>query len=237
MNQKRTFQTVFVVVVVGIFSLCYAGTGMQKMGASDDCNVPCINVESPQMKHFSRKYGKVVAKRCGGSINKIEIIQGKTQKGTPAEIADMVMVDSGKAFGFDPKSMQKIFEMEGPNGTRIKYCQTYQGIQVFNTCLIVKIDKENRVTKVQCKTKNNIFASTKPQLNEQQAMQQCKSAHGIQGDMSLLKDPSLMVFSAGEKSVLVWRFLHSANEPTGTWESLVSAQDGTLILTRDLLDH
>lgn len=187
---------------------------------------------------FAAKYGETNVKKYGRNT-KLEISQGKVQEGDALDIAAQVLHDAASVFGYEPSEMMFGNQIDRKDGSsKMRFCQTYKGVHVYGTCLIVVVDRDKRVQSVQCQTEEKIAdVTTTPRIDSINAMQVAKKELAVQGVSSAgFSDPRLMVLTDGEHSHLVWWLRFNSAKPQGSWVALVDAVDATMVLSRNKLD-
>lgn len=236
-NQLKAASLAFLLTILLTSPSVLAKTADPAPGPAPESEEACQGQKVLGLDDFSLKYGATHVKKFGHRT-KIEIPAGKAQTGDALEIANKVVRDAAAFLEYDPQAMMYVTQVAKADGsTKIRYCQTFQGLHVYGTCLEVLVDSQKRVLMVQCRTEQKLAdVPTSPQIDAKSALQVAESGLGIKGKATQVTDPQLMILAIGDESHLVWWLRLNTVQPTGSWVALVDAVDSDMVLSRNLLD-
>jgi hypothetical protein len=132
------------------------------------------------------------------------------------------------------KDIAVSFKRSGFSGHTIRFQQTLNQVPVFNAQIAVHISPANKVTYV-----DNLFdptlesITTTPTLNKAEAFQVALIAIHAKGKIAYNSN-ELMVYNQNESTELIYKVLIESEIPIGSWEVLVNAQTGTVLLAQDV---
>ena len=143
--------------------------------------------------------------------------------------------DHAAAYGLrgDLSDLQGQAVIASPGGFHVRFQQTVQGIPVDDSIINVGVDASDAVQLVvsgYAGTLNKI--DTTARVDQGRAIASARAAVG-RADAEL-NDATLVVYAAGTPA-LAWKVVLSAEEPGGAWNVFVSAVDGRILGSRDLL--
>lgn len=120
-------------------------------------------------------------------------------------------------------------------GYHVRFSQTFQNIPVYQSDVVVSLNKNNVVTFVSNNYKPTIIIENiVPSLSAVNAIQIVKNHLPVTGDIFYEGEPTLMIYAEGEFARLVYRTELVTNEPRGDWEGLIDATTGEVLALRDI---
>lgn len=121
----------------------------------------------------------------------------------------------------------------GAAGSTVRFRQSYQGVPVFLSEIVVHISPKNRVTYVTNTYDPTIQSvNTIPSLSDNDALTFAEDHIDARGHKSFTS-ADLMIYNRGEKTKLIYKVIIEAESPSGSWEVLVDAQTGEIIRAAD----
>ena len=126
--------------------------------------------------------------------------------------------------------------MNVPGGSHVRFHQTFNGLPVYCSDVVVSVNTRNEITMVINNAHAEIEAPTTPSFNSAKALAIARE-HLKTSDRPTGQDDSatLMIFADQQNAYhLAYRITMTREMPAGDWEVLVDAQDGTILQSRDL---
>ncbi|MGD9899863.1 MAG: T9SS type A sorting domain-containing protein [Calditrichaceae bacterium] len=151
----------------------------------------------------------------------------------PQNAAREYLQAKASALGIDDdlKSIQWLKTNKSPGGTHVIFRQQAAGIPVFQSELVVTINKSNRVS--------FLSSSYRPQISIKNKIASITQARAIELAREYLKvtgislgpeSARLMIFESSDRGAeLSWRVSLPVTEPFGDWDVFVNAEDGRII--------
>jgi len=122
-----------------------------------------------------------------------------------------------------------------PAGVHVRYNQTYAGIKIYQSDLVVSIDRNNYVEFLSSNYKWGFSVPvTIPKLSSPEAIQAARSALGVTGSLHGEQTAELMIYVEQARGRLVYRVVIPAFTPRGDWEVFVDASTGVVISVNDM---
>jgi hypothetical protein len=118
-------------------------------------------------------------------------------------------------------------------GTTVRFEQSYLGVPVYASRMVVHLNPANVVTQLQSGYRPRLnLASVLPLVTASQARAGIVARLGAQAPFRF-DETVLNVYQAAERTHLVWKVTLSAAKPFGNWEALVDAISGETLALWD----
>ena len=129
---------------------------------------------------------------------------------------------------------EMLFSRQGLSGETFRYYQMLNGVQVFDAEVTIHVSNNDIVTFHSSSYDKTVeVIDTNPALNVDQAFQKAAVTLNIQGDV-YQKETKLYVYNKLDFTKLVYRVLTKSEGLNGYWETIVDAQSGEIISTKDI---
>ncbi|MBI4546658.1 MAG: M36 family metallopeptidase [Ignavibacteriae bacterium] len=157
--------------------------------------------------------------------------------GTPEQVARMYLQDHQALFrmmdGLPDLHTQAI--QKSPAGQHVRFIQTYQGIPIYRSDVVVSITRNNVVTFVSNNYKPGVVVpSTLPHFDRVAAVQKAETYLQIKGPILGEETAALMVFAEDSVPRLSYKVNISTTDPRGSWEIFLDAQTGEVLQSTDI---
>ncbi|MDI6804396.1 MAG: M20/M25/M40 family metallo-hydrolase [Bacteroidota bacterium] len=124
---------------------------------------------------------------------------------------------------------------ETPAGQHVNFLQSYNGIPIYQSDMVVSIDKTNKVEFFSSNYKSYFTPpATIPQLTEASAINTARTFLGVTGELHGEQKSELMINVENGIGRLVYRIIIPAFEPRGDWEVFVDASNGEVFRVTDM---
>jgi hypothetical protein len=125
------------------------------------------------------------------------------------------------------------FSRSGPSGSVYRFQQYLDDIPVYQSQIVVKVAKSDRVTSV-ISSYNPALATinTRPDLGAEQAQIIAKNHIGMVGN-AFYEKVELVIYHHAGTTRLAYQTITEADDPTGSWEVLVDAMNGQVFKAVD----
>lgn len=119
-------------------------------------------------------------------------------------------------------------------GETLRFQQLKNGVPVFDSEILVHFSPDGEITST-ASTYDATVAdiSTAPSINKENAIAISNQALEVSGDITF-QEAKLVVYTKLGGTKLVYRVLTDAFSKTGSWETIVDAQSGTVLSTKDV---
>ncbi len=129
---------------------------------------------------------------------------------------------------------EMLFSRQGLSGETFRYYQMLNGVQVFDAEVTIHVSNNDIVTFHSSSYDKTVeVIDTNPAFNVDEAFQKAAVALNIQGDV-YQKETKLYVYNKLDFTKLVYRVLTKSEGLNGYWETIVDAQSGEIISTKDI---
>ncbi len=158
--------------------------------------------------------------------------------GTPEEMARQFLLAHHELFRMKPdlSDLRHIITQESPAGYHVRFQQTYQGLPVYFSDMVVSISSPtNKVTMYM----GNYFPdaalpSVHPTLSEEAAIQKAKLILNAKGGLTGDPFAKLMVVSDSAVYRLAYRIILPLSDPDGEWQVFVEALTGEVLAVKNM---
>ncbi len=124
---------------------------------------------------------------------------------------------------------------ETPAGKHVNFKQSYNGIPIYQSDVVVSIDKKNTVEFFSSNYKINFTPPpTVPQLTEASAINTARTFLGVTGQLHGEQKSELMIKVENGIGRLAYRVIIPAFEPRGDWEVFVDAINNEVFRVTDM---
>ncbi|MBX2990546.1 MAG: choice-of-anchor D domain-containing protein [Bacteroidetes bacterium] len=157
--------------------------------------------------------------------------------GTPETMAREFLRSQSQRFNMksDLSDLTVSLVQESPAGYHVRFNQNYDGIPVYQSDVVVSIDRKNYVEFFASNYKPGISVPTVSAAMSGNAAIQSASTHlGVRGELHGPQTSQLMVKMEKGTAKLAYRIVLPAFEPRGDWEVFVDARSGEVISVTDM---
>lgn len=161
-------------------------------------------------------------------------------RGTPKDIALQFLRKRIKSLRLSKtlNDVEAVNVQESPMGQHVTFRQTYAGIPVYRSDIVVTIDRSDKVVFAVNNYKSNLRLSrTSPRITGEQALRIANRHLKVTG--RLLGDPTsvLMIYAEERVPRLTYRVTVPAENPMGDWEVFVDALSGDVISVQNMMQN
>jgi len=129
--------------------------------------------------------------------------------------------------------LKMLFNRKGPSGENFRYYQFINNVQVFDASIVVHVSKNNEVTYHSSTYDSEINTiNTIPTISKEQALNIVKNELNI-NTITYLEN-KLFIYHKDKNTNLVYRIVTHSYNRSGAWESIIDAQNGEVISTKDI---
>ena len=119
-------------------------------------------------------------------------------------------------------------------GETLRFQQLKNGVPVFDAEILVHFSPDGEVSHTDSTYDASIAnVNTAPAISKDNALSISNQALQITGDISF-QECKLFVYNKLDATRLVYRILTDAHAKSGSWETIVDAQSGTVLSTKDI---
>jgi zinc metalloprotease ZmpB len=125
--------------------------------------------------------------------------------------------------------------MAVPGGSHVRFHQTFSGLPVYGSDVVVSVNARNEITMVINNARADIEAPTTPSFNSARALAIARD-HLKTSDRAIGQDDAatLTIFADEQNAYhLAYLVTMTREAPAGDWEVLIDAQDGTILRSTD----
>jgi len=119
----------------------------------------------------------------------------------------------------DPQNLEYEGTLSSSTGTNVRLRQTHLGVPVFDSSVVVQVDREGRVRFVNGAYRPGINISTEPRISAGDALCAASAPAGAEAQLTILAD-------VGSRPMLAW---HVTSNDGAAEHVLVSDSDGTVL--------
>ncbi len=125
--------------------------------------------------------------------------------------------------------------MNVPGGSHVRFHQTFNGLPVYASDVVVSVNTRNEITMVINNAQSDIEAPATASVNSAKALAIAREYLKTSDRPTGQDDSTTLMIFADQKSTyhLAYRITMTRELPAGDWEILVDAQDGTILQARD----
>ncbi|MCH7760973.1 hypothetical protein IIA15_06170, partial [candidate division TA06 bacterium] len=163
--------------------------------------------------------------------------------GSPEAMARQFLKEKANVLGMH-ETLDDIaldYVKESPAGFHVHFFQTYKGIPVFGSDLVVNINrKTRRVVMILSGYKpdigrTDILPVLLPRLSPSEAIERARIHLNVTGHLYQEPKAELMIYRGENSYSLTYRTILVTTDPFGDWEVFIDAHTGDLLHTRNLL--
>jgi Zn-dependent metalloprotease len=157
--------------------------------------------------------------------------------GTPEQVAKTYLSLNAQLFQMkstlEDLTIEKI--QESPAGYHVRFSQSFQGIPIYQSDVVVSLNKSNFITFVSNNYKPNLkIEQTIPSLSANDATRLFKNHLNIAGNIYHQSEAALMIYAEQEPSRLVYKVGILTDNPRGDWEGFIDAITGEVVSVHDI---
>ncbi len=132
--------------------------------------------------------------------------------------------------------LKMLYSREGRSGKTYRYYQMVKGVQVFDASIAIHLNKKDEVTYHSSTYDPSVaIIDTNPSISENEALEKAISDQKIKKEaISSVKENKLYVYNKLNETKLVYRLAIASKNKTGLWETIVDAQSGAVLSTKDV---
>ena len=166
-----------------------------------------------------------------GNVKRLYYLEFNSANSEPKIIADEFLINFSSEIGLESglNDLSLMSEVKSLSGTHIRYQQTYNGIPVFASEVLVNITNDNKISSMISDYKHNLenLPST-PSITSNSAT---SIANGYLQVSKFRGEPEteLVYFSDDNEAYLTWKVLVPAEKPLGDWQIFVDAISGNIV--------
>jgi subtilisin-like proprotein convertase family protein len=157
--------------------------------------------------------------------------------GSPRTIAEQFLAAHAAELGISAGSIDSDLklasEKESPSGTHLRWDQQVNGVPVWRSEIVVKVDKAGRVTSVQNNLRPDAKIPTSPSISPEAALTTAKALIAPTGADLGEHRADLRIVDTRDGARLVWMVQMPVMEPMGDWLVFVDAKSGEVIGLED----
>ena len=158
-------------------------------------------------------------------------------QGTPEEIARQFLSERIKTLRLKKNldDLKTVNIQETPMGNHITFQQTYEGLPLYRSDIVVTVDRSNKVVFTVNNYKSGIKVSrTTPKITSENAIQTARRHLKVKGKLIGDQSATLMIHAEDRTPRLAYRVIIPTENPRGDWEVFVDAINGTIFSVRDM---
>lgn len=126
------------------------------------------------------------------------------------------------------------FVRKTQSGETLRFQQVKNGVPVFDAEILVHFSPSGEISHTDSTYDTNVAdINTNPAVSKESAIAISNQALGVSGDITF-QETKLVVYNKLESTKLVYRVLTDAFSKKGSWETIVDAQTGAVISTKDI---
>jgi len=175
-----------------------------------------------------------------GAVRAYYFVDDASYHGTPEEIARAYL--SAKAVDFrlkpDLSDLRTVKIDESPMGYHVVLGQTYHGVPVHRSSMVVTIDRDDVVVFATSAYKPGLsLDSVEPTISDNEACQIALFHLAVEQLFEGFPETELVIWAEGDAARLAYRVTVAAIVPSGSWETIIDAGSGDVLSVADLLEH
>ncbi len=159
--------------------------------------------------------------------------------GSAEEIARAFISDKAQRFGLDvSRDELRTFAIKpSKGGTSVLFDQTFQGIPVYGSRIVITLNKLNEITFAASTFKPvKQRISTSSSLSENQAINAARNYLQVNGKLIGRQYAEQSILETTDRGfVLTWRVVVPTESPMGDWEVFVDATSGEIVHVKDMM--
>jgi len=129
------------------------------------------------------------------------------------------------------------YEKASPSGTHVRWNQQVNGVPVYRSEIVVKVNQEGRVSSVQNNLRTDVKIATVPSITAQGALAAAKNAIQPTGRDLGEQRAELAIVDARTGARLAWLAQLPVEEPMGDWLVFVDAKTGEVFGIEDRMTY
>jgi len=119
-------------------------------------------------------------------------------------------------------------------GETLRFQQVKNGVPVFDSEILIHFSPDNEITSTASTYDKSVAnINTQPSITKENAIAISNQALKIDSDI-VFQECKLFVYNKLESTKLVYRVLTDSYAKTGSWETIVDAQSGAVVSTKDV---
>ncbi len=128
------------------------------------------------------------------------------------------------------------FVYKGKSGETLRYQQTLNGIPVYNSEIVVHVNKQGKISQTTENVAQNLKnINTDAAFNLDTALQKVITYNKKSVSETEVLDKELVVFvNENQETKLAYRIVTHSDGIVGTWESMVDAKNGEILSSKDI---
>lgn len=127
------------------------------------------------------------------------------------------------------------FVRKGNSGETLRFQQMIQGVPVFQSEVVVHFNNKEVVTHTsESLQKEAANISVTPAFSAKEALQKVHTSYGNLGEITFEENKLFVYVTESGETKLVYRVVLESTENPGSWETILDAQTGQVISTKDI---
>lgn len=166
---------------------------------------------------------------------------GLTAQQSPFEAsAQKWLKENSRSLGVQNFSKLKLnFVKQGNSGETLRYQQMMGNVPVFQSELVIHFNKKGDVTYTSSESfKTNLKEiNTDPSFPAAEALKKAHIASKTSGEITFEDNKLFVYFTDSGDTKLVYRVLTNSHDHSGSWETMIDAQNGEIISMKDIAQY
>ncbi len=172
--------------------------------------------------------------RHAGGLRSVDVHGAPARKDSAEVVARDALAGAAQELAIDASAVRLLDERESASGRHVRFQQAHRGVPVYGSLLSVHMDRQNRVRRIQARTRVFGDILLDPTVAAPKAVdlarEQIVDAHALLPDGA----PELMLYLAPSgQTHLIWRIALRQGAPQAAWEVLVDAHSGSVLHRRN----
>ncbi len=162
------------------------------------------------------------------------------RQGTPDQVTRDYLKTKIESLKLNPdlSDLSPVIVQESPMGYHITCEQTYEGVPVYRSSIVVTLDRNNRVVFLANDYKPNLsLPSTQPVISQAEAVSISLAHFNVEQTFEGFPKSQLIVYAEDVIPRLAYQITIAARVPSGSWEVIVDAQNGEILQVLSLIFH
>ncbi|WP_082632542.1 T9SS type A sorting domain-containing protein [Chryseobacterium sp. IHB B 17019] len=128
------------------------------------------------------------------------------------------------------------FVKKGNIGETLRFQQMIKDVPVFQSEIVVHFNKEGKITHTSTESlkKDVKEISTIPSFSSSEALKKAHTASKSKGEITYEENKLFVYVTDQNETKLVYRILTSSFDNPGSWETIIDAQNGSIISVKDI---
>lgn len=135
--------------------------------------------------------------------------------------------------------LQLNFVKKGNAGETLRFQQMIKNVPVFQSEIVVHFNKEGKITYTSSESlkKQIKEINTNPSFTAAEALKKAHVASKTKGEITFEENKLFVYLTESGDTKLVYRVLTSSYDHSGSWETIVDAQNGNVLSVKDIANY